>query len=220
MCFMDELNKAYETAEMLKALDLPISKDQLDNIERLENENGTEHREDLRQYYYEKCFAFYTKRIMNIRQAKIRGEVVIAKPVLLLAIIDGIEENVFAGNEFRLTEWLDKRYVMLMLKYMERSQFDKPADISNPYWHLQTDGFWYLQYTNKWQEGTTPSKRWLKDNVAFAYFEEDLWALLQNKVWRLKLRDYIIEHKLPNSSWGGKIVVGGLGAIAALLLVA
>ena len=33
---MDELAKAYATAEMLKALDLPISKDQLENIERLE----------------------------------------------------------------------------------------------------------------------------------------------------------------------------------------
>ena len=37
---MDELAKAYETVEMLKALDLPISKDQLDNIESLEKENG------------------------------------------------------------------------------------------------------------------------------------------------------------------------------------
>ena len=37
---MSELDKAYEAAEMLKALDLPISKAQLDDIERLEIENG------------------------------------------------------------------------------------------------------------------------------------------------------------------------------------
>ena len=43
---MEELDKAYETAEMLKALDLPISKDQLENIERLEKENG-----DVTKYY-------------------------------------------------------------------------------------------------------------------------------------------------------------------------
>ena len=76
--------------DMLKALDLPISKAQLENIKRLENEHGKEHREDLSSYFYEKCFANYTKRILNIRQAKIRGEVIVAKPVLLLAIIDGI----------------------------------------------------------------------------------------------------------------------------------
>ena len=104
---MDELDKAYEDFEMLKALDLPISRDQLEKIERLEKENARENREELRLHFYEKCFDYYTKRIMNIRQAKIRGEIIIAKPVLLLAIIDGIAEHVFTSNEFQLTNWLD-----------------------------------------------------------------------------------------------------------------
>ena len=217
---MDELEKAYETAEMLKALDLPISKDQLENIERLEKKNGKAHREDLMFYFYEKCFANYTKRIMNIRQAKIRGEVIAAKPVLLLAIIDGIGSEVFYNNEFRLTEWLETRYVMLMQQYMKSSQFDKPTDISNPFWHLQSDGFWHLKYGEEPQDGATPSKHWLKEKVSFAYFDDDLWLLLQNKVWRLKLRDYIVEHKLTDDSWFGKIAAEGLGAIAAFLLAA
>ena len=38
---MKELDKAYETVDMLKALDLPISKALLENIGRLERENGT-----------------------------------------------------------------------------------------------------------------------------------------------------------------------------------
>ena len=50
---MSELDKAYETADMLKDLDLPISRDQLENIERLEKESGMEHREDLTLYFYE-----------------------------------------------------------------------------------------------------------------------------------------------------------------------
>lgn len=68
--------------------------------------------------------------------------------------------------------------------------------------------------------GNSPSKRWLKDNVEYACFDESLWILLQNKVWRLKLRDYIIEHKLTDDSWFGKIAAEGLGAIAALILAA
>lgn len=217
---MSELDKAYETADMLKALDLPISKDQLENIERLEKESGVGHREDLTLYYFEQCYASYTKRIMNIRQAKIRGEVIVAKPVLLLAIIDGISSDMFSVNEFCLTEWLEARYMMLMQRYMKSSQFDKPTDISNPFWHLQSDGFWHLQYDEEPQESTTPSKRWLKDKVSYAYFDDDLWMLLQNKVWRLKLRDYIVEHKLTDNSWLGKIAAEGLGAIAALLIAA
>ena len=105
----------------------------------------------LQFYNYEQCYANYTKRIMNIRQAKIRGEVIVAKPVLLLAIIDGIGSEMFCNNEFRLTEWLESRYVMLMQQYMKSSQFDKPTDISNPFWHLQGDGFWHLERRNHYR---------------------------------------------------------------------
>ncbi len=217
---MSELDKAYETADMLKALDLPISKDQLENIERLERESGKNHREDLTLYFYEKCYANYTKRIMNIKQAKIRGEVIVAKPVLLLAIIDGISSDMFSHNEFCLAEWLESRYMLLMQQYMKSLQFDKPTDISNPFWHLQSDGFWHLRYETEPQGCTTPSKRWLKEKVDYAYFDDDLWLLLQNKVWRLKLRNYIVEHKLTDDSWFVKIAAEGLGVIAALLLAA
>ena len=217
---MSELDKAYESVDMLKALDLPISKAQLDDIERLEKEYGKAHREDLGSYFFEKCFTNYTKRIMNIKQAKIRGEVIVAKPVLLLAIIDGISNDLFRGNEIHLTDWLEARYEMLMRKYMKNSQFDKPTDISNPFWHLQSDGFWHLQLVECPQEGITPSKRWLKEKVSYVYFDEDLWLLLKERIWRKKLRDYIIEHKLTDDFWSGKMVAEGLGVFAALLLAA
>ena len=217
---MSELDKAYEAVDMLKALDLPISKAQLDDIERLEEEYGKEHREDLGSYFFEKCFTNYTKRIMNIKQAKIRGEVIVAKPVLLLAIIDGISNDLFKNNEIQLTEWLESRYMMLMQQYMKSSQFDKPTDISNPFWHLQSDGFWHLQLVERPQEGVTPSKRWLKENVSYAYFDEDLWLLLKHEVWRTKLRDYIVEHKLTDDFWNGKMVAESFGILAAILLAA
>ena len=41
-----------------------------------------------------------------------------------------------------------------------------------------------------------------------------------NKVWRTKLRDYIIEHKLTDGFWSGKMAAEGLGIIAALLVAA
>lgn len=36
-------------------------------------------------YDYSLCFAYYTERILSIRQAKIQGELIVAKPVLMLA---------------------------------------------------------------------------------------------------------------------------------------
>ncbi len=145
---------------------------------------------------YEQCFAYYTFRIMDIRQAKIRGEVIVAKPVLMLALIDGIESGVFTNNRFVLNEWLEEHYMKLMLQYTRQSQFDKPTEINNPFWHLSTDGFWHLQRKTKEEMSTTPSKAWLKENVTYASFDDDLWVLLQNKEWRTRLRDFIVEHKL------------------------
>lgn len=174
----------------------------------------------LQFFDYEQCFAYYTKRIINIRQAKIRGEVIVAKPVLILALIDGISENIFIDNEFALNEWLESRYLMLMREYTRTSQFSNVTGIENPFWHLATDGFWNLQYRHAPQTDASPSKRWLKDNVEFASFDEALWVLLQNKVWRMQLRDYIIEHKLTDGSWSSLMAAESLGILAALLLAA
>lgn len=152
----------------------------------------------LQFYNYEQCFNHYSKRIMGIRQAKINGEVIVAKPVLLLALIDGVEDGEFTTNRFFLNEWLEKRYLVLMKQYTKHSQFPNPADISNPFWHLHSDGFWHLYHKTTVADGSTPSKRWLKENVEYAWFDDDLWILLQNKEWRKKLRDFIVEKKLMN----------------------
>ena len=150
----------------------------------------------LQYYDYSRCFAHYTERIMSIRQAKIHGEVIVAKPVLMLALIDGVESGVFTNNRFVLNEWLEDHYMKLMIQYTSQSQFDKPTEINNPFWHLSTDGFWHLHLKVKDEMSMTPSKAWLKENVSYACFDDDLWVLLQNKEWRMRLRDFIVEHKL------------------------
>ena len=173
----------------------------------------------LQYYDYSRCFAYYTERIMSIRQAKIQGEVIVAKPVLMLALIDGIDEGVFTANSFTLNEWLETRYLNLMLEYTRQSQFAKPADIYNPFWHLATDGFWHLQLKKEADKGITPSRAWLKENVSNASFDEDLWVLFQNKKWRAKLREYIGEHKLTDGHWLRRLSEG-LASLASLLMVA
>lgn len=67
----------------------------------------------LKYNNYNQCYAHYTERIISIRQAKIRGEVIVAKPVLMLALIDGLDSGVFTNNRFVLNEWLEERYLKL-----------------------------------------------------------------------------------------------------------
>lgn len=175
----------------------------------------------IRFYNYEQCFGHYTKRIMNIRQAKIHGERIVAKPVLLVALIDAIDSNVFTSNRFVINDWLEGRYKMLMSKYARPSQFGDFTGIEKPFWHLETDGFWHLQYQGEEKKkSATPSKAWLKENVEYARFDDDLWFLLQHKEWRMRLREYIIEHKLTSDNRQSRFAAEGLGILAAILLSA
>ena len=86
-------------------------------------------------FSYEQCFKHYTKQIMSIRQAKIHGETIVAKPVLMVAIIDGIEANVFRNNQFVINDWLEEHYNSLMSQYVKGSQFDATTGIEKPFWH-------------------------------------------------------------------------------------
>ena len=176
---------------------------------------------EIRFFDYEQCYRYYCKGIESVRQKRINGETIVAKPVLMVTLIDSIDANVFMNNQFVLNDWIEERYKKLMQKFAKDSQFDGTTGIEKPFWHLESDGFWHLNYQGeRLSKGRTPSKAWLKDNVEFAYFDEALWILLQNKVWRTKLRDYIIEHKLTDDFWCGKIAAEGLGIIAAMLIAA
>ena len=147
----------------------------------------------LQFYDYEKSFQHYVYRVANMRQAKVNGEVIVAKPVLLLALIDGVDKDVFDNNHFYLNEWLEECYLSLMKEYTKGSQFPNPASINNPFWHLSSDGFWHLHLKEKYEGGATPTKTWLKENVLSASFDDDMWVLLQNREYRNKMLNVIID---------------------------
>lgn len=151
---------------------------------------------------YEKVYTQYTQKILTLRQAKINGKKILAKPVLLLALIEGVEEDHFIENKFVLDEWLEQRYLKLMVKYTIFSNFKNNdiTGIDKPFWHLQTDGFWHLRCLNEPTVGVTPTKKWLKDKVEYAYFDGELWCLLKDKQWRDKLHFFIVNNKLNNTS--------------------
>ena len=151
---------------------------------------------------YEKCFEYYTEKILNIRQAKIQGETIVAKPVFLLTLFDAIEGSIFINNRFVLNEWLEERYDKMMKHYVKNTQFYKTTGIEHPFWHLETDGIWHVLYGGKrLEKGITPSKVWYNNNLHFAYFDEPLWVLLENKEWRMKLRNFIVENKLNQNNY-------------------
>jgi len=170
-------------------------------------------------FNYDGCLIYYKGRIQNIRQAKMYGEESVAKPILLLAIIDSISNGEIVVNRIRLTEKLIERYEELMKTYAKNLEYYSKTPIYNPFWHLQGDSFWHLNGAECIKEQkNTPSVPWIQEHVLYASVDEPLWILLQNEAMRLQLRDYIIEHKLTDGL--GKKAAEGLGFLAAIMLAA
>ena len=152
---------------------------------------------ESRFFDYKHCYEFFLERIDSLRQYVINGETMIAKPAFLVAIIDGVDANVYNNNRFIINEWLEERYKQIANQYTRDSQFENITGIEKPFWHLESDGFWNIIYSGeRLDKSQTPSKAWLKQNVEYAYFEESLWILLQNSYWRKKIREYIVNTKL------------------------
>ena len=152
---------------------------------------------DSRFFDYKHCYEFYLERIDSLRQHVVNGEIMIAKPAFLVAIIDGIDNNVYNINRFVISEWLEDKYKRIATQYTKESQFDNITGIEKPFWHLESDGFWNIIYSgDRLDKSQTPSKAWLKQNVEYAFFEESFWILLQNGYWRSKIREYIVNTKL------------------------
>lgn len=146
--------------------------------------------------YLDGVYYIYMKKIMHIRQAKISGEVIVAKPVLLLAVLDGIGEKEIKNNQIILNNWLEQRYDTLMRCYTQHSNFSRTTPINNPFWHLESDGFWHLTFRRKQIWGITPSTKWLKENISYASFDDELWNMLQNDLLRKQLGEEIIQNKI------------------------
>ena len=123
-------------------------------------------------FLFLQCYEFYKHRIDTIRQQIIKGEIIVAKPALIVALIDGIDNNIFTINQFILNDWLEERYKKIISLFTKDSQYNNTG-IEKPFWHLESDGFWHLIYQGeRLNKSKTPSRAWLKTNVQYAYFEE------------------------------------------------
>ena len=144
-------------------------------------------------------YEYYTNKISKMKQAVVKGEKILAKPALLLAIIDGIKDNNIQYNDFILTKWLEEKYNIILARYSSSRHLSNLTGIEMPFWHLQSEGFWHLKCSEIIQRRDySPTKKWIKENVAYAKLDDDLWFLLQDEEWRNKVRDYIINHKLSH----------------------
>ncbi len=82
----------------------------------------------LNFYNYDECLKFYSNRIRQLNQNKMYGKVNIAKPVLLLAVIQLIDKRWLLDNRIILTSEIENRYKDLY------HQYDRTKDATPVYY--------------------------------------------------------------------------------------
>lgn len=86
-------------------------------------------------------------------------------------------------------------------EYQKLCPSRKVTPLALPYFHLNKEPYYHI----KWEQSTTPprqahspSAKFLREHVDYAYFDDELWKLLQDKETREELRKALIDHFINN----------------------
>lgn len=125
--------------------------------------------------------SIYIKKFSRLRTAKVKGYAAPHKPILLLAIITGIEQGEIQENKICITPELVATFKDLWHQLVHNSAFT--ANFALPFYHLKSDGFWNL-YTCIGREillttsHSIKSFVQLKEVIDYASLNEYLYSLL------------------------------------------
>lgn len=145
---------------------------------------------------------YYTQQLSKLQRASLKGSKAPHKPILLLSVLQSIDAGEIIINQIAITPQLVARFKDNWNWLVGSSSF-KP-NFALPFFHLQGDGFWHLQtYLGKEILLTSSlsirSFAQLKEAVAFAYFDNDLFELIINTVTRGQLYHHLLLHYFGNT---------------------
>jgi len=130
------------------------------------------------------------------------------KPILILSVCQLIKNNIITTNRIFITPELVLAFKTNWNCYVNTKHI---PNFSLPFFHLRSEPFWNIVANPGLQIELTKSKsiksfRNLKENVAFAEIDKELFELLQNKVTSQIIEKFIlsqyfgINNYLPNQS--------------------
>lgn len=128
-------------------------------------------------------FNYYLTLLLSVKTQIVAGKKKVAKPIFILAIIKAISERLLMKNEIKYTDELENIYINLYDEYGEVL-----SPMKYPFYHLQSDGFYHIK-GNLPTKSPTPKQ--LKEKIEYAYFDEQLWNLLQQEENRIVVQKRI-----------------------------
>ena len=141
----------------------------------------------------------YTRQLQSLNRAsnKTLGKAP-HKPVLLLSIIQLIHKGEIQSNRIYITGELVIAFKSNWNKLVTTNHI---PNFSLPFFHLSSEPFWRLVYINglfdKNEKISSLGK--LKNRIAFAEIDKDLFELLLNPITRAELENVLLNTYFPNT---------------------
>lgn len=132
-------------------------------------------------------FQYYRSLILQIKRGNFRGSIINAKPFLLLAVINLIDNGYLKHNKIQYDDILIERYMQISRQSNSKSEV---TPMYKPFYHLSSDGFWHLKCENG-KIKCNVSHKYIRDNIHYAFIDEPLWDLLQAKNVRILFTELI-----------------------------
>lgn len=133
---------------------------------------------------------YYCGRLakLNVSNTKKRGNAQY-KPILLLSVIDLIAQKVIIENKIfvsdELTDTFNKCWKILSYEYKGGFHY--------PFFHLQSEGFWYLELKPNFNGLQPKTMNKLRQAVEYASLDKELFEFIQDPESRKELIDTLIE---------------------------
>ncbi|UOQ73550.1 HNH endonuclease [Hymenobacter cellulosilyticus] len=147
----------------------------------------------------------YLTRFCKLKTSKLGGEEAPYKPALLLAVLEGIEDGSIQDNQIVITPELLAAF-QSNCRDLSTSERFRANNFALPFYHLTGDGFWHLR-THFGQplllttSGSPRSLGHLRQVVAYAAFDAELWLLLQDTATRHTFRDALLSRYFPQTRY-------------------
>lgn len=142
--------------------------------------------------YYIDCFS-------SLNTMKKCGKPAPHKALLLLSVIDLVERGVITDCRIPLSDVLILQFKRNSSALLGESILFRPV-VNYPYYHMRSEPFWKLVANTNCsiEKITNYSLPNLRNNIAYARIDEELFNLLQNPNVRAKLRVTLITKYLDN----------------------
>lgn len=150
----------------------------------------------------EKNLQFYTQKFAKLRQGVTRYGPAPHKPVLLLAVMQGIENGLIRENRIELTPELVAIFKSIWSRIVDTGH--QPL-IAQPFFYMRSEKFWHHVAKPGFEEWVRISKNCnsigvLRNALAYVKLDDELFLHLSDPVSRELLRRVLFETYFKNNS--------------------